>query len=1014
MERTFISIPARRCVGLFKTETKPGSKAEETMKTREIFRVPVSTCRLQFNRLLPFNRAREIVPYLNELGITDIYSSSYLRSAPGSLHGYDIVRYDQLNSEVGTNDEYESFTDELSRHEMGQVQDIVPNHMCILGDNPWWQSVLENGQSSPYAHFFDIDWSASLETLRGRVLLPILGEQYGKALEMGEIQLSFREGGFFLACYENLLPVEPGSYELILRHGLGELESNIRGTQAYEELMSVITALGHLPGISERDLEKKRERNREKEVIKRRLSALYETSADVRLFIDGNINLFNGIKSDPRSFDLLDELISRQPYRLSFWMVATEEINYRRFFDINHLAAIRPELPDVFNESHRFIFDLIKQGRITGLRVDHLDGLYNPAEYLRDLQEGAVLSTLSEEEAQARRASLKTELLQKPPLIPFYIVGEKILLKGERIPEDWPLCGTTGYNFLNSLNGIFIKMENARGMDDIYSRFIGERLNFAAITYQAKKQVMDSSMSGEINVLCHRLYMIAQRSRSTRDFTFLSLTKALSEVMACYQVYRTYISSSGAGERDRKYIEQAVKKAQRMNTSISAQVFGFIRQVLVLEYSPELSANDKSEWFDFVMKIQQQTGPIMAKGLEDTSFYIYNRLLSLNEVGGSPDRFGTSMEAFHGQNMERNKYWPFSITATSTHDSKRSEDVRARLNVLTEKPHQWREALQKWKRTNKRKKPVLDGRPVPSPNEEYHIYQTLLGIWPGVFLNGKEAESFLERVKQYMLKAAREAKVNTSWINPDKDYEDALMSFMEGILFPGKKNKNPFLKDFAPFANMVSFYGMFNSLSQVLLKAASPGVPDFYQGTELWAFSLVDPDNRQRVDYDARISMLKELGSMETSMGKEALCESLLKRPDDPKIKQYVTWKALNFRRTNRDVFMGGEYQAIEPEGERKENLCSFFRKISARRVLVCAPRFFTELVGPGVAPVGEDIWKDTWLPLPGPVRFKDVFTGRVVGTSGNNEPPTDGRSLIPVGELLKVFPLFLGEEISD
>ncbi len=987
--------------------------AEEGAGPSGTLRMPVSTYRLQFNRFLPFGRACGIIPYLHELGITDIYSSPNFMSVQGSLHGYDITRYDQLNPEVGTLEEYGLFTAELSRHGMGQVQDIVPNHMCILGDNPWWQSVLENGRSSPYAHFFDIDWYPPLETLKDKVLLPILGEQYGKALEMGEIRLSFREGGFFLSCYENLLPVEPGSFELILRHGLGELERKISGTEHYEDLMSVITALGHLPGTFERDLEKKRERNREKEVIKRRLWALYEASSDVRMFIDGNVEAFNGVKGNPRSFDLLDGLISRQPYRLSFWVVATDEINYRRFFDINQLAAIRPELPDVFDESHRLIFDFIRQGRITGLRVDHLDGLYNPAEYLRDLQEDAVLAGLPEQEAQERKSSLKTELLQQPPAAPFYIIGEKILLKGEKIPDDWPICGTTGYDFLNSLNGIFIRPESVRQMDDIYFRFTGEKLNFTDLAYLAKKQVIDSSMSGEMNVLGHRLYMLAQKSRSTRDYTLLSLTRALSEVMACFQVYRTYISSSGTGERDRRYIEQAVKKAQRLNTSISAQTFGFIKQVLLLEYGAELSADDKAEWFDFVMKLQQQTGPIMAKGLEDTAFYIYNRLLSLNEVGGSPDRFGLSMETFHGQNIERSKYRPFSMTATSTHDTKRSEDVRARLNVLTEMPRAWREALLKWKRANKRKKPVLD-RPVPSPNEEYHLYQVLLGIWPreGFFTvkDGKredrgKSKKFVERMKQYMLKAAREAKVNTSWINPDKDYEDALLSFVERILSPMDTNKNPFLRDFVPFAGMVSYYGLLNSLSQVVLKAASPGIPDFYQGTELWTFSLVDPDNRADVDYEARMPLLEELKGMEASMGKPALCARLLEKLDDPRVKLYVTWKALRFRKALREVFVGGDYVALEPEGAKKEHLCVFLRKNGAKTALACAPRFFSGLLPPGGLPVGEALWKDTRIELPGPGRFRDAFTGRVVETVEEG-----GRSFIPAGELLRSFPLFLAE----
>nr|MDA8388472.1 malto-oligosyltrehalose synthase [Nitrospiraceae bacterium] len=674
---------------------------------------------------------------------------------------------------------------------------------------------------------------------------------------------------------------------------------------------------------------------------------------------------------------------------------------------------------------------------ITGLRIDHLDGLYDPAEYLRTLQEKAFIARIPgdvpEAERQAMAQSVEKELLKAPPALPFYIVGEKILLRGERIPEDWPIFGATGYAFMNCLNGIFVREENARIMDDIYFRFMGQKINFAGFSYQAKKLIVESSMSGEINILGHRLYMLSEKSRLTRDFTFLSLTKALVEVIACFPVYRTYISSAGVAERDRRYIEQAVNRARRLNPFTSAQIFDFIRRVLMLEYPEELSLEERAGWFDFTMRFQQQTGPVMAKGLEDTAFYVYNRLLSLNEVGGSPDRFGASMESFHAQNAERNsnRHWPCSMTATSTHDSKRSEDVRARINVLTEMPRAWRDAVGRWKRANRKKKLSIEGKSVPDGNEEYHLYQIMVGIWPQDANASAPAPGGLrERIKRYMLKAAREAKVNTSWISPHKEYEDALATFIDRILghaghdAPGERPRSagqpardqsadPFLTEFVSFAKTAAWYGMFNSLSQVLLKAASPGVPDFYQGTELWSLTLVDPDNRGQVDYAARARMLEELRAAEASGGKIALCRELLGSMADSRIKLYVTWKALGFRKAFMDVFAGGQYFPLEAEGEKSGHLCAFlrtkgpFEEKNGRAVMACAPRFFVGLAAPGALPVGEAVWKDTRIVLPAAktLRFEDVFTGGGAASSVEN-----GRQVIFLKDIFSDFPLFLGK----
>lgn len=857
-------------------------------------KIPVSTYRLQFNKYFKFIDAKNIIGYLQELGIIDIYASPYFKAKEESLHGYDIVDHNTLNPEIGTEDEYDELINELHKYNMGQILDIVPNHMCISSkENVWWMDVLENGPGSIYANFFDIDWDPTKKELKNKILLPILGDQYGKVLENQELTLKFEAGKFYVCYYDHIFPLRPKTYAIILGYNIDDLKKSLpEDNPNLLELLSIITAVNHLPVYTESGMKKIRERDREKEVIKKRLCQLYQESSDIKAFIDKNVSIYNGVKGDPKSFDLLDNLLNEQVYRLSFWRVATEEINYRRFFDINDLAAIRMEDPIVFKNTHRLILRLIKEVSVTGLRVDHPDGLYNPLEYFQLLQRSCfiqmrlshleksiesipedVLQSLKEDDlfydeydhVKSEITKLYDEIVSSDPAYkPFYIIGEKILIKDERMPEDWPIFSTTGYVFLNALNGIFVKTESARAINDIYDRFIKSRINIQEIIYEKKKLIMQVAMSSEINTLGHYLNRISEKNRHTRDFTLKSLTNAIIEVITFFPVYRTYVNPSGINDRDRRYIESAISKAKRKNPAITVSIFDFLKDILLLNYPENFEDADKKEWLDFVMRFQQITGPIMAKGLEDTVFYIYNRLISLNEVGGSPDRFGTSLETFHGKNIERLKFWPHALIATSTHDTKRSEDVRARINVLSEIPDEWRKRLIQWRRLNKKNKPVVDGQRVPDLNEEYHLYQTLIGAWPTGEVDETRYEVFKKRIKDYMLKAIREAKVNTSWISPNTLYEDAVTMFIETIMRNTPDNK--FIKDLTAFQKMISHYGMYNSLSQTLLKITSPGVPDFYQGTEIWDFSLVDPDNRRSVDYNLRISMLEELKKGETEI----------------------------------------------------------------------------------------------------------------------------------------------------
>ena len=991
-------------------------------------KIPIATYRLQFNREFKFVHAKEIVHYLSDLGISDIYSSPYFKAKEGSLHGYDVVDHNKLNAEVGTEGEYNELANELLKHRMGQILDFVPNHMCIASsENVWWMDILENGPSSIYSSFFDIDWRPVKKELENRVLIPILAHQYGNVLEQQELQLTFEEGAFFLCYYEYKFPIQPKTYIDILKFRLEELEKLLSPENPqYGELLSIITALNYLPHYTETTYEKIVERDREKEIIKKRLGDLCNGSEEVRAFIDENVQVFNGVKGEPRSFDNLDALLNQQAYRLSHWRVATEEINYKRFFDINDLAAIRMEDAIVFRDTHQLIFKLIQRKTVTGLRIDHPDGLYNPSEYFHRLQRWCFVQTRlgdmeppKEDTASSFEPSEKEqELLKQYDRIlssdssfrPFYIVGEKILTKGEKMPEEWPLFSTTGYVFLNFVSGIFVETRNAKAFDDIYKKFIKTKANFQEIAYEKKKLVMQVAMSSEINTLGHFLNRISEKNRHTRDFTLISLIRAIVEVITFFPVYRTYINSLDIKDRDRQHIESAILKAKRRNPAISESIFDFLIDVLLLKFPEEFGEEDKREWLDFVMRFQQITGPVMAKGLEDTAFYIYNRLVSLNEVGGSPDRYGTSLETFHGKNIERIKHWPNALIATSTHDTKRSEDVRARINVLSEIPDEWWECLIDWRRLNKKKKPVVEGQRVPDENEEYLLYQTLIGVWPAGPIEEAQYDVLRKRIKDYMLKAVREAKVNTSWISPNTIYEDALSIFIEKVM--DNKSDNQFLKDFVPFQRKVSHCGMFNSLSQTLLKIASPGVPDFYQGTEIWDFSLVDPDNRRPVDLGMRMKMLEELKSRESEVGPFMLAKELLANKNNGKVKLYLVYKALNYRKAHRDLFKTGEYIPLETMGEKANNICVFVRRIGNTTAIAVAPRFFTKLISENDGlPLGKEIWKDTFIVIPFAdigAKYRNVFTGEIA-TAASYKVAT----ALFLSDILMNFPVALMEKIA-
>jgi len=994
-------------------------------------RVPVSTYRLQFNQSFTFRDARKLVRYLHELGITDCYASPYLKARPDSTHGYDICDHNQLNPAIGSERDYDAFVAELRARNMGQVLDIVPNHMGI-GDssNFRWFDVLENGPSSPYANFFDIDWKPLQPgvELEDKVLLPILGEPYGQVLESQKIRLAYEDGTFFIYYYETKLPVAPRSQIDILRLRLDDLIQQLSPENDYVlELQSIITALSHLAPRNETDLEKVAERQREKEVARRRLAALYNSSEAIRAAIDDAVRVYNGVEGDWHSFDLLDSLLDQQAYRLAYWRVAAEEINYRRFFDINDLAAIRMEQPDVFVETHRLVMRLLAEQKVTGLRIDHPDGLRDPRGYFQRLQRAYFTevslrrfcppSFRAGNDEQSLREALEQqydrEVARHPnsPLArPLYIVAEKILGSDESLPESWLVDGTTGYDFANAVNGLFVDRSNRKAFDDIYSAFVGAKTDFRNLVNSSKKMIMLVSLASEINMLAYQLKRIASKNRLYRDFTLNLLTFALRETIAALPVYRTYIFDHEApvDKRDKAAITSAIAEAKRRNPRTSPSVFDFIGDILLLRSPDNTARDDLAERLNFVLKFQQTTGPVMAKGLEDTAFYVYNRLVSLNEVGGDPEQFGITVSAFHAQNLERHKCWPHTLLATSTHDSKRSEDVRARINVLSEIPKEWKAAIARWSKMNRRSRREVDGKEAPDRNEEYLLYQTLLGAWPLEQPDEGGWHEFVERIKNYMLKAIKEAKVNTSWINPVSAYDVAVQEFVQDVLDPTKSGR--FLEDFAAFQKRVSHFGMFNSLSQTLLKLTSPGVPDVYQGNEVWDFSLVDPDNRRPVDYARRSQILKGLRRRisEGDAGLAGLASNLVKTKEDGRLKMYVTHRALTYRRDNSELFRRGGYLPLEVAGGKKEHACAFAREYNSRSVVVIVPRLICKLTGGVmVAPHGFDVWEGTWVTIPPGTssRFRNIFTGEIVDTvkQGNSQ-------VLMLGAVFSTFPVALLE----
>ena len=966
--------------------------------------IPRATYRVQLHREFTFNDVTTLVPYLATLGVSHVYCSPYLRARSGSLHGYDIVDHRALNPELGTSADFDRMVDTLARHGMSHLCDVVPNHMAVMGvDNAWWMDVVENGPSSDYADFFDIDWAPQDPDLALKVLIPVLGDPYGAVLERGEVTLAFEpaRGAFSVRYFADRFPLDPATCAPLVADALGEVRDKL-GRDVVSEVERVVAALETLPARHERrapvgpesrttaasaatqsaratatygaQSERNAERRRKASEAKARLAGLVVRHMELRKAIDAIVEKVNGEPADPASFDALHALLEAQPFRLTHWRVASDEINYRRFFDINELAALRMENERVFEATHAFILGLAADGAIGGLRIDHPDGLFDPAAYFRRLQEGY-------RQRVEKRGTLTAGI---------YVVAEKIAAAHERVPEDWPIHGTTGYRFLNLVNGLFVDRAAKGRLDRTWRAFAGdEAYTYEQAAYRGRRVIMEGQLASELAVLARRALRVARGDRRTRDLTFNSLREAIKETVARFPVYRTYVDEHGASAQDKRYVDWAVARARAYGRTSDPRVFDFLHNLMLGIAPQDATADCAARYRRFAMRFQQFTAPVAAKGVEDTAFYTFNRLMSVNEVGGDPDQFGITVRAFHGASKHRAAVWPHTMLATSTHDNKRSEDTRTRIDVLSEMPARWRLAVRRWSRMNRGRKRIVDEQAAPSRNDEYLLYQTLIATFPPYEMDKAMLAAYRERIDRYALKAVREAKVRTSWLAINAPYEEALRAFVEALL--PTSEQTPFLADLRAQSAVIAWFGMLNSLSMTLLKLASPGVPDVYQGNELLDFSLVDPDNRHEVDYAARRARLATLERLaEDISAQRQAARALFASPYDGRAKLWVIWRALALRREHAALFAYGSYRPIAVTGAHAERVVAFARIHEEEIIVAVAGRFFVAMgLDAGDLPLG-DVWRDTALDLafvaPG-ARFVDVLSGGILTYDGARVP---------------------------
>ncbi len=944
-------------------------------------RIPTATYRLQLNKDFRFSDACRILDYLNELGISDVYLSPILVSRKGSGHGYDVTDPTRLNPELGSEEDFENFQNELQKRGMGLVLDIVPNHMAASMENAWWMDVLENGSQSAYAAYFDIDWHPPSRSLDGKILLPVLGRPFGEVLDSRELKLTFQEGKFYFEYFDSFFPLAPGSYYGILHYRIDEWKLRLgEDSPAYHEYSGIVVSFLPLADGDRRLGETAADRRLRFEAARDRLSALVKSNQEVAGFVEENLHYFNGNEGEPATLGRLQRLLAEQHYKLAYWQNVNESINYRRFFTIAELVGVRVEDPMVFEAMHAHLLRLISRSPFTGLRIDHIDGLRDPLGYVNRLQERL--------KPDGQSGSAKA-----------YLLVEKILARHEDFPTDWPVCGTTGYDYLNQANCVFVNPEGGIRVKQIYADFIGRDENFVDVLYQKKRLVMNTLLGVEMRSLGRQLAELASEDRYARELSRGQLIEALIEVTAALSVYRTYIRNMEIPEHARKYIGEALQDARRRAAHLDSACFDFLEETLLLQNLPHVLPDQREARLAFVMRWQQFTGPIVAKGMEDTALYVYHPLVSLNEVGGAPEpRDVTSREDFFHFLEVRGQNWPHTLNATTTHDTKRSEGVRARVNVLSEMPEAWQRHLELWAKLNAHHKEEVDGRAAPDRNEEYFLYQTLLGIWP---LEGGSCETLVERLQAYLVKATREAMVHTRWTRPNQRHEEALRQFVARILSPAAED---FMHDFRPFQREIAYYGMVNSLAQILLKIGTPGAADFYQGSELWDLQLVDPDNRASVDFERRIAMLEQL-AREEAADNAGLIQNMVEYWHDGRIKLFLLQKTIRYLRENAALFQEGEFLPLETQGEYRKHVVCFMRRRNGDQVLVVVPRWLSQIAFSAKGQ-GQRDWHDTEVMLPpnSSVRWRSLLSGHeVMAQQGDHS--FAGQAL-KVADLFESFPM--------
>ena len=858
--------------------------------------IPTATYRLQLTRDFDFDKAAEVVPYLKALGITHLYASPFMKARKGSTHGYDVVDHTSLNPELGGEAGFERLSEALRQHDLGLILDFVPNHVGVhYADNPWWLDVLEWGPASPHAVSFDIDWEQLPYRKRGGVLLPILGTSYGEALERGDIELRYdaNEGSFSCWYFEHRLPIGPERYGEILRMIVQDADAETsEAGQRILQLASRYRGLRH-PGREEAP------------ALKAELQAI----AGGAEIIARGLAAYRAGPDRAAQTLALHHLLERQHYRLGHWRLASSDINYRRFFDINTLAGLRVEDAGTFEAAHRLVRRLIAEGKLQGLRLDHIDGLRDPAQYFVRLRRLV-------RDAQGRDPK------------PFYVVVEKILGEGEKLSTFAGVHGTTGYEWMNVITHLLVDPKGLDSLDEIWRQISNQSPRLAPVVRAAKRRVLETLLTSEFTVLARLLARIAGGHYSTRDYSADSLRQALELYVLHFPVYRSYLTAAGPTAQDRALISQVIARARADWFAADDGIFDFLRDTLTMDLIKRGGpAHSAPRVRRFALKVQQFTGPLTAKSLEDTAFYRYHRLLALNEVGGDPAAKGLSVADFHAGMQARAKAWPYGMTATATHDTKRGEDARARIAALTEIAGEWTSTAAKWKVLNAPHLVTDGNRRAPSVTAEYMLYQTLLGAWP---IGGPD-DDFVERIKAYALKAAREGKEETSWLNPNEAYEAGLQNFIMRIL--DRSASAEFLDSLATLARRVALLGALNSLSQLTLKATLPGVPDFYQGTECWDLSLVDPDNRRPVDFAGRADALSALQTPDW--------EGLTQNWADGRLKLAWTAQLLKLRTELAEIFTHGDYRPLEVEGPHRDHVIAFARRRGRDAAIVAVARHF-------------------------------------------------------------------------